>query len=77
MYYSLQYSDGSYLHTGRNSSTREECINEGIDFLYDESQVDEKEDSEIAKNSSIETKEGILLDAGYSVDEHVELLEEE
>lgn len=76
MYYSLQYSDGSYLHTGRNSTSKEECINDGIDFLYDESQVDEKEDSIYAKQASIETKENILMIAGYTVELHEELIED-
>lgn len=75
MYYSILEKDssGSYLHTGRNSKTKEECINDGIDFLYSD---ESDEDHELARLSSTETKENILLGAGYIIDQHEEPLSE-
>lgn len=75
MYYSILEMDsgGSYLHTGRNSKSKAECINDGIDFLYSD---ESSEEHELARLSSIETKENILLGAGYIIDEHEELLPE-
>lgn len=65
MYYSI-FDGSDYLHTGRNSQTREQCIQEGIDFVFEGSE------EVIAEGTSIETKELLLNNAGYKIEEHQE-----
>lgn len=65
MYYSI-FDGEDYLNTGRNSQTREQCIQDGIDFVFEGSE------EVIAEGTSIQSKEILLNNAGYTIVEHQE-----
>jgi len=55
-----------YLYTGRNSKTKDECIQAGIDFVFEDSE------EVIEEGASFGTKELRLNGAGYIIEEHTE-----
>lgn len=71
MYYSI-FDGQDYLYTGLNSETRRECIEDGIDFVFEDS-----EEKETIKKSSIGTKEVFLNNAGYEIHSHEEPIEKD
>lgn len=66
MYYSI-FDGQDYLYTGLNSKTRRECVEEGVEFVFEDS-----EEKDRIINSSVGTKEVFLNDAGYTVHKHEE-----
>lgn len=68
-YFSI-FDGEDYIHTGRNSTSKSECIKAGIDFLYQ----DDSKDHFTAREGSVETQESILNGLGYSIEEHDELI---
>lgn len=63
---------GVYMHTGRNSATREECVRDVVEFTCQD--MSEDSDADILMTSSIDDQEGYLLQMGYVVEEHDELI---
>ena len=73
MYYSVFDKEaGVYLHTGRNSETKETCVVDAVEFLCQN--MDEDSDADIIMTSSIDDQEGYLLSMGYYVEEHEEII---
>lgn len=71
--YSIYDRDTQYLcHTGRNSQTEEQAIEDMIDMIIDSDSIDSEEDKKSIKESNIEDKREFLDQIGYEVSEHKE-----
>lgn len=74
MFYSL-LQEGSYLETGKNSKTKKEAINDGIDYLTSDGSCSNPSK---LKRMSLGDKELYLnMSGGITVEEHGERLPEE
>lgn len=73
MYYSaFDLQVGDYFHTGRNSKTKKECI-EDI-FLYLTQNQDSDEEESMFKTKKLSDKLSIVYSYEVRIDEHKELL---
>lgn len=71
--FSIYDRDGkSICHTGRNSETEEQAIEDIIDMVIDSDSIDNEEDKKTLKESNIEDKKEFLNQIGYEVEEHEE-----
>ena len=72
MYYSIFDIEGKdYLNAGRNSTDKNQCIKEGAEFVFDN--ADEEDYVQVLK-SDTDTQELLLLNAGYRIEEHKEII---
>ena len=67
---------GDYKSTGLNSTTKEEAINDGIDFIYGEGCGLSKKDLKTVHSSTLREKELLLMSHDIIVEEHEEEKEE-
>lgn len=75
MYYSIYDKETeTFLHTGRNSKTKTECVNDCIDFM---SNGMETEDVEILNNSRMSEKIDFLNTYNYIVEKHDTLIKDD
>lgn len=75
-YFSL-FQEGSYLYTGRNSKTKKEAVESGIDYAMSDIPLSKKEQRLILELTTEEQERYLEGSTGIIVDEHEELLAEE
>lgn len=75
-HYSL-FQDGDYLATGLNSKTKEEAVNEGVEFIIGEDNEFSSAEQKKIRKMTLEDKELFLAWCrDIVVEEHEKLIEE-
>ena len=68
MFSAYDRESGNHLHTGRNSDTEEQCVDEVIEFLTQDTAEDE--DVKLLLSFPMAKKKTYLSALGFEIEEH-------